>query len=255
MNELKRAVGGAAAELVTALIPAIKGIVSLATMAARAVNGLVDGIRSLFTGSFMGEWKAPGEVRKLSAEAMKAREETRKLREEMQRLTDIEGQRQVDAIFDRFKGTAITTFEPISDAIVSQFDKIVASIESMKGRAARIFEATRTPAERFAAQLKEIKELASTGFLDTDTARRAIAQLNREQQVRFMQQPMPDMSPSRVSFAALGAEAAAGRGQDRLEKNTADEVKESRKQTTLQRKANEMFGRALQRGQIKTVQF
>lgn len=231
INELKTALGGTVKELVTALLPALKGLVGVLTAAATGVNTLVGAFKSLFNGEWMGEWTAPGELRKVSEEAKRAKEEAMVLREEMQRLTDVAGEQALAGIFDKFKGQAITTFEPVVDTIVSSFHKIEAAMEQARGRAAGIFESTRTPAEKMKARLKEIRELTEQGFLTPDTAMRALAQLREAAKPLSVDIAPPELTAQRVSFAAIGAEGAAGRGQDKIEKNTAEEVKESKKQT------------------------
>jgi len=118
--------------------------------------------------------------------------------------------------------------ETISDGIRQATD----AMADMERRAASIFDATRTPAERLAMKLNEIKELSATGFLDPETAARAINQLRQQQNDAISGMASDDAPATReVSFAALGARDAAGRKQDKIEKNTADEVAESKKQT------------------------
>lgn len=136
------------------------------------------------------------------------------------------------SMIDAFAGEGKNRPEVVAREYVSAFGEIEKAIKSLQDRASSIFDATRTDAERTAAKLKEISELTSQGFLDPETARRAIAQLNDAQQPRNFNMPSPaDMSSQRVDFAALGAENAAGRKEDKIEKNTAEEVKQSKKQT------------------------
>lgn len=236
INEMKVALGGVAAELATAIIPLLKALAKAVTFAIKGINSLVDGIKGLFAGELPGGWKVVDNVERLGESAKNASTWVSDLKTKIVEFakslpaTEEKAKTLSDRIMEMFSGQTVTGFEPVTNAIVSQFDKIKASIEDAKSRAASIFDATRTPAERFAAKLKEIKELASTGFLDADTARRAIEQLNQQKAGQAAAVPDPQLAANRVNFAAMGAEAAAGRGQDKLEKNTAEEVKESKKQ-------------------------
>jgi len=136
-----------------------------------------------------------------------------------------------DRIMGTFAGTihesVETPIEDVGTAIMAMSN----NLDNMASRAASIFDATRTPAERLAAKIKEITELAGLGLLDPETARRALSDANGQrvgQDAFDMQSRQPTQ---RVSFAAMGASAAAGRQQSKIEKNTGEEVKESKKQT------------------------
>ncbi|NBQ49119.1 MAG: hypothetical protein EBY40_00215 [Marivivens sp.] len=290
INELKTALGGTVKELASALIPALKSLVGILTTAVAGVNKLAGALTSLFSVNWMGEWTAPGEIRKLSEEAQRAKEETKALREEMQRLTDVASEQQLAAIFDRFEGKDPRgLMAPLDDKgmeaaerqagryldmlltpadklagkvrevrdlvrrglitnadgnkivsvlgrVASEAGRVSQAMERMAGRAKSIIEATRTPVEKFQSKLKEIQELAVAGLLDTETAKRAISMAQKslsdamKKPRELLSQP-GDLDSRRVDFAAIGAESAVGRGQDKIEKNTADEVKESKKQT------------------------
>lgn len=52
--------------------------------------------------------------------------------------------------------------------------------EKLRTSAAAVFEATRTPAEKFGAELADIQELLQRGAIDTDTYYRRVAQLREE---------------------------------------------------------------------------
>jgi hypothetical protein len=65
-------------------------------------------------------------------------------------------------------------------AEAEQVRQLRAEQEKLSSSAAAVFEATRTPAEKFGAELGDIQELMQKGAIDTDTYYRRVAQLREE---------------------------------------------------------------------------
>lgn len=131
--------------------------------------GLAAAWDKFWSGDFTGAWGAFIEGQQRSAELA------------AQALAD------VDAIFS---DTAASTEEAaaaatqsamvLGDAAAMGLDKAAAAAqaaaEKIAAEAGRIFEATRTPAERYAATIARLNELLAQGAIDQDTYNRAVLQ-------------------------------------------------------------------------------
>ena len=124
----------------------------------------------------------------------------------------------------------------------------------LKDSAAAILEKIKTPMERLREEYNKLRELFKAGLISRDQARRAFEMFREELMPKAEAvTAAAGVAASRVEMGALGVGGAAGRSQDKVERNTADEVKESKKQTRLQEEANAM-ARAAAGGNV-VVQF
>ena len=118
---------------------------------------------------------------------------------------------------------------------------IADKMSKLKDSAAAILEKIKTPMERLREEYNKLRELFKAGLISRDQARRAFEMFREELMPKAEAvTSAAGVAASRVELGALGVGGAAGRRQDKVERNTADEVKESKKQTRLQEEANAM---------------
>lgn len=237
INELKVAIGGVVAGLATALTPALKAFIGTVTTVVSGVNSLVSGFKGLFT----TEWRVAGTFDKVAEAAERAANKVDLLEAAWAKAEAGEAA-GVASIADRitgmFGGTVRTGFEAVTKEIVSRFGEIESAMARLEGRAAAIFDATRTPAERMAAKIKEIADLAGMGLLTGDTARRALDQINKPHGANAaagIGGIGGDQSTGRqVNFGAMGAAAATGRKTDEQKRLQQKQLDEARRQRAIQ---------------------
>lgn len=117
----------------------------------------------------------------------------------------------------------------------------------------RIFQSTRTPAERLAAKVREINQLFQDGLINADTARRAFDQL-KEQGGKPIAVSPRRLETSRVQLGAIGAGAATGRlpEQERLER---EQLEEARRRRQIQEQTLEAIRNTRGSDSLKVVNF
>jgi hypothetical protein len=155
---------------------------------------------------------------------------------------------------DSFGGSGQHPAAEMLKGVGGGLDEINLAMREMDLRAARIFEQTRTPAEKLAAQLQEIQELSVGGFLDEDTARRAIAQLQNNDR-RSATATMAGGLGERVSFAAIGAAQATGRKTDAMLRLQKQQAESDRRREETQRKTLGVIRGLTTEQKIKVVSF
>lgn len=250
MTDLKASVGGVFAQLVRDLAPALTKTVEAMSKLVAITRMIVGGIRDFIKENevlirvLAGIWSlGASELLPLAVrEGMKAVDEqlpkiTAKAKELGDALLNDVGKAAITGTF------ALSALAASSNPIAKQFGmmaeqaRIVRSeftevsdaMEDMQRRAARIFEETRTPAEKLAEKLREIQQLSIAGLLDPETVRRAMAQLQNAPDIRAnIARDARGLSDNTVSFAALGAAQASGRQADsmlRLQKQQAESDK------------------------------
>lgn len=86
-------------------------------------------------------------------------------------------QRRISAAFGESGRASAESFtQQFEAATKAGRGRIKAAIDPMIAEAARIFEATRTPLERYQAQIARLNELLAAGAINQDTYNRAVAQ-------------------------------------------------------------------------------
>jgi hypothetical protein len=248
MTDLKASVGGVFAQLVQDLAPALTGVVNILANFVSGVRKSVAAVRSFYKENeilirTLAAIVTLGQSEVVRAGVIAISDSPKAALEDLKQTADKVNQAIGPDMTTAVKGTtfAVSALLASSNPLAKQFGvlaqratettieftEVSDAMDDMARRAARIFEQTRTPAERLAAQLREIHELSVNGFLDEETARRAITQLNAGQQQRDIS-VASGLQDNRVSFAAVGAAQATGRKTDamlRLQKQQAESDK------------------------------
>jgi len=175
-----------------------------------------------------------------SVELDKEREAMRKLNEEFERANELAREAEVDKVLDA-----------MNDAM----DRIAREMEDNARRweyaAQSVFENTRTPAERFQAELARLSEMLNKGLIDWETYSRAVdaasMALERANDVGTSLPSIDTSLTAREFRNANGVTNQTSSVIDRLLKDQKDQTKEQR----LQRQAQERTNRILT-GQEKT---
>ncbi len=145
-------------------------------------------------------------------------------------------------------GKAISDLSSKTDAATSSnldFTKSIQEVsaaskeqQELMRKAGAIFEATRTPVEKFAANLKDLAAIFAADLIDADTLRRAVEAANKEL-AEATEAPDVDRAGraqvgalERGTQAAIAAEATARGATDKFQRNQEKQLAEAKEQTT-----------------------
>lgn len=114
-------------------------------------------------------------------------------------------------------------------------DEVERAMRAMEARTQKVLDMIKTDAEKLEEEIENVLELASLRQITGEQAARAIEMLREKfaaDQGIAGSGPVQNRT-DRINLGAIGAAMASGRGRDKVEENTAEEVVESKKQTAL----------------------
>ncbi len=124
--------------------------------------------------------------------------------------------------------------------IAKNLDKLVAAQKKIAAQGKAVFDATRTPAEKYAATIKDLTRLLKVGAITQNVFGRATAQAREEMdsaskaKQRLESTNRGVAAVQRGTTAAFSAIQASNRETDRVAQINAQQLEEDRKQTALQ---------------------
>lgn len=274
MTDLKSSIGGVFAQLVRDLAPALTKVVEGMSKFVAITRMIIGAIRDFVKENetlirvLAGIWSLGAS----ELFPMAVRESMKRIEDQLPKV-QAKAKELGDAILNDLAKPAMAGTLAISTLVASthplakqfgamaeqaqsvrkEFTEVSDAMEDMANRAARIFEKTRTPAERLAAELREIQELATAGFLDPETARRAVAQLNQDSN-RNAARDNAERLGGRVDFAAMGAAEASGRRNDAMLRLQKQQAESDKRREETQRRTLDAIRKLRGDDKLKVVQ-